>query len=210
MPELSCDVLCFSRTAHCESVPKLLCPSVKSNWFLAALSTCLEFPNMAACTVITTLSRFVAGLTFKLLVHENTFITEFASRCFLVILRFGRMPEISRWLRALTFEVDSDLWDSFFSEIFRHLFLFAALKKVRMLVSVFHFDFHRGGNYKCLLLNTILLLSIDSIILFLVKHSCHPCDSVPLLLSRSSRFWPAKFRDLIFSSPWSSTSDDQV
>ena len=55
LPELSCEVLCFSRTARCELVPKHLCPSVKSSWISAAL--CLDILNPSVAYVAISVFR---------------------------------------------------------------------------------------------------------------------------------------------------------
>ena len=44
-------------------------------------------------------------------------------------------------------------------------------------MSVLHAYLHRAGNYTCLLSNTVLLLSIDRIILVLFRHHDDPRDS---------------------------------
>ena len=48
---------------------------------------------------------------------------------------------------------------------------------------------HRGGNYNCFLLNNVLMLSIGSILLDLIRYRFSPFDSLSLRLFRSSRFW---------------------
>ena len=127
---------------------------------------------------------------------------------FLAILIFGRMPKITRWFRALTFEDVSArfsgkrpnrtptcgtllefVWPSFCGSAQQ---------------AIFHSDFHRGENYSCLLLNTVQPLSIGGI--------SPRLSSTPLLLLRlftsapvSTHFWPESYVtwtfDLEFSSP---------
>ena len=75
--------------------------------------------------------------------------------------------------------------------MFHHLF--AALEKNWTSVSIFHFYSHRGGNCNCLLLNTVLLRSIDSVLLAFFQHRFYPCDVLELLVFRSSRFWLESF-----------------
>ena len=47
----------------------------------------------------------------------------------------------------------------------------------RVLVSVLHTYLHLAGNYTCLTSNTVLLISIDSILLVLFQHHVGLCDS---------------------------------
>ena len=78
--------------------------------YATLLSWILQYCNS---TVIATISRLFAGVTFKLMVHESTFITRSASRWFLATLTSGWMPKIAQRLRALTLEIVSarpSLW----------------------------------------------------------------------------------------------------
>ena len=86
---------------------------------------------------------------------------------------------------------DSGFWDSSFSKILYHLF--AVQWKEPTLALIFRFDFQRGGNYSCFLLDTVLILSIGSIIIDLFRHRFSPFDSLTLLRFRSCRFWSESF-----------------
>ena len=70
---------------------------------------------------------------------------------------------------------------------------------------MYHFQLH-------LLSNTVLLSSIDSILLILFQHRFDPYESLSLLLFRSFHFWLQSFVirpfDLCFSSSWFSISDN--
>ena len=66
-------------------------------------------------------------------------------------------------------QMDSGHWGSFSST---HFYLF-----VSVVQSALHADIHRAGNYTCLLSNTVLSLSIDSILLVFFQHHVHPCNS---------------------------------
>ena len=48
---------------------------------------------------------------------------------------------------------------------------------------IFLSEFHRGRNYSCVVFNTVLVLSIDSIPLDLFRHRFSPFDSLTLLHS---------------------------
>ena len=61
-------------------------------------------------------------------------------------------------------QMGCDLAESFFSNLFSHLFQSAAQRKGWTLVSFSHGYSHRVGNYSCLLSNTVLSLAIASIL----------------------------------------------
>ena len=65
----------------------------------------------------------------------------------------------------LSFRMDHFSWARFLSKTFRH-FVSAISEQERTMVLSVHADGLRGGNYKSLLLNTVLLLATDSILLF--------------------------------------------
>ena len=71
-------------------------------------------------------------------------------------------------------QMDFGLWDSFFSKYFRHPFLSVVQREERTWVSILHAYFRRAGNCNYLFSNTVLLLSIDSILLVLFQHLLTP------------------------------------
>ena len=150
--------------------------------------------NKATAHVSPFVFRFVAGLIFNLPVHESTFIHEFASRS--IYVKIGIREDAKNhkmvsctylWCNLctafeLTSQMDSSLQDSFFSKNFCHPFLSVVQREFSVLVSVLHAFSHRVGNYNHLPSNTVLVLSVDSILLVLSQHHVDPCDSWPLLL----------------------------
>ena len=105
-----------------------------------------------------------------------------------VILTFGRMPKITRWSRAFTFDVISARLSSLLPRwtlasetlssrtIFCHPFQSVVQREERTLVSAMHAYSHRIEHYNYLLSNTVLVPSIDSILLALFQHHVDPCD----------------------------------
>ena len=73
------------------------------------------------------------------------------------------------------FHKNSGFWDSSFSKILYHLF--AVQRKEPTLALIFRSDFQRGGNYSFFLLDTVLMLSLGSILIDLFRHRFSPSDS---------------------------------
>ena len=71
----------------------------------------------------------------------------------------------------------SDLRDSFFSIYFYHPFVSVIQRMELTLVSVLRAYSHRAKKCIGLLSNTVLLLSIDSILIVLFQHHDDPFDS---------------------------------
>ena len=70
------------------------------------------------------------------------------------------------------------------------IWVFSVHKKEPTLDIIFLSEFHRGGNKSCVVFNTVVVLSIDSILLDLFRHRFSPFNSLTLLPFRSSRVWP--------------------
>ena len=187
------DVVKLLRTALVGEVPRLLCSSVKSMKIPAdrcpeirRLSCILQYSH---CTFVTIFFFvFFAGLIFNLPVRKRALIPEFASRIFFVndiredANNHNMVSCTYLWCNLctaaeLTSQIDSGLWDSFLSMYFYHLFLSVVHREERTLVSILRAYSHRAGNCSLLLSNTVLLLSIDSILLVLCQHHVDPCDS---------------------------------
>ena len=72
--------------------------------------------------------------------------------------------------------MEPGLWGSFLSTHF-NLSVLVVQRVERFLVSVLHAYLHRARNYTCLLSDTVLLLSIDGILLVLFQYHVDPCGS---------------------------------
>ena len=176
-----CNVLL--RIERCDPIPKILCSSVKSTWISLALYPEIRKPKVLSSSIkhsilATTFLRNFAGLPVSLSMSEQALIAEFASRFSVVTLRYGRIPTITRRLRTISFEVILAQFLTFLSgwttspgsvSCWRSssvILCRAILVQERKIVFYFRADCLRGGNCKSLLLNTVLLLSIDSILPF--------------------------------------------
>ena len=149
---------------------------------------CRASPKKSHFTSVTILFRFFAGLTFRLPVCKRALVTEITSRFRLKELTFGRMPTITNWFGADTFQVISARLSSELrrwtpaSEV---LFPWCTSTSLcwwfrggAVLVSVLHAFPHRAGNYAVVSSLTLpFFLSIDSIFLVLFQHRVDPCDS---------------------------------
>ena len=135
-----CDVVCSLRIARHELVSKLLCPSVKSNWISAARRPELRNPIVVNSSAWQPHLHHVPF--FGLLLGWRADLRPADARKH--IYRRTCIPtafcnsDIREDAEITTSQRDSDLWDSFFSKISHHLCLFAALKKERFSVSIFH------------------------------------------------------------------------
>ena len=128
---------------------------------------------------------------------EYELFAEFASRFCFVMLANGRVPISTRRIRTVSFEVlsarssvfsflkDYCLWETFLSKVFIRHFVSAISEQLRMMVISFHVGCLRGGNCTHLLLNTVLLLSTDSILPFsFQRRRSSLLESQPILLSQ--------------------------
>ena len=161
------------------------------------------------CTFVTILIRLFAGLSPQPACAE----TSTYCRIYNPILTFGRMPIVTRWFSANTFQ---EVFARLSIELPRSTPTSEVLFPRRTSFSlcwwlrgwnglVLHFSPRRARNYTCLLSNTSLLLSIDCKLLVHFQHHLMSCDSSPLHLFQSSHFWRKNFAievsDSCFSSP---------
>ena len=108
-PEFSCGAACLSRIGRCGLIPKMSCSSVKSTWVSVALYPGIRNPIEKTSSIkqpilSTSFLQLFIGL-ISLHVPEQTLVADFASRFRFVILTCGRMPIITRRIRAIPFKV---------------------------------------------------------------------------------------------------------
>ena len=170
-----CNVLL--RIERCDPIPKILCSSVKSTWISLALYPEIRKPKVLSSSIkhsilSTTFLRIFAGLPVSrsyrricipiqfcnLDIREDTNNHATASYNFL----WGNSCTVF----DVSFRMDYFTWERFLLKVFFRHFVSAILGQERKIVLSFRADCLRGGNCRSLLLNTVLLLSIDSILPF--------------------------------------------
>ena len=144
-------------------------------------------------------------------VWKRTLITEFEYRFSFIELTFGRMPIITKWSRAITFHViparlSSKLPRTQASETLSSrctsaiIFVPVAQRMERTFGVGLRAYPHRVGIYDDLLSNTVLLLSIDNILLVLFQHPRWPLRFVTTAPDSILSFLVSKFRNRSFWS----------
>ena len=135
----------------------------------------------------------------NLSVHESALFTESASQFHVVILTYERMPIITQWFRALATDVVSARSSRssprrppaserlFLPKNVSYRFSFA-VHKVRMVLFIFHVHSHHDGNYKRLLLCTVLWLYFLSTLTGVPLPLSFAGTPVSILSSPASKF----------------------
>ena len=100
----------------------------------------------------TTFLRLLAGLTVNISVSEQTLVAEFASRFRFLILTYGRMPTVTRRIRAIPFHVFFARSLTFFLD---GLLLPGAFPLESLLPSICVCVFGAGGGRLCWLFTII-------------------------------------------------------
>ena len=190
----------------------------------------LQFSKIATALLsslslhLQTLFRLFTWLFFNLVVREQALVSCFASRFCYMELTFGRMPRLTRWSRASTFQEEfarlskngpmaNFASDTSFSRHHLYLVSLMAQRVERLPVPVLVHDHHsHAGNCTGLPSNTGLFLSTGKIYLFAFQRHLCPPDAWSLYLFRCSRVWRQNFAVevsvLYSSSPLSSFFDN--
>ena len=172
-------VTCLLRIERCDRVLKIWCSSVQSSWISAVLYPGKRIPIASTSSVKqqVLLQHFSSpGLSINLSVPEYIKRRIWIPIRFFVKVTHGRMPIITRRVRALSCK---EFVARFLAFPFRRtapsgatsfrrspsVIFFTSISEWER-TTVFSFHAHRlhDGNYKNLLLNTVLLFSTDNIL----------------------------------------------
>ena len=144
-----------------------------SSVFWKTQPKCREFFNKATATSLQFLFGFLMGWPSTCWCIKTHLLPNLQPDDLLIVLTSERMPWITRGARALTSEVFTarllalfPRWTCFRRGILYHRFLCSIPRKDWIWVSIFHAYCNGDGTCHCLLLNTVLSLSTESMWLF--------------------------------------------